>query len=326
MNDLNFYDLRGTRINNYQSESLDLLRESSCINLCFSQGSYSYLPNIIIKAHIFFGTKKPELYFNPIGENYSMCLHSFCEICKFWLRQYIDGNRKMINKLSEILYNGEHPVLLKFIPYLKQVILYSDIVNKNIIDSSITKKMMPFSGNKYISAYISKSQSKKNIICLFKPLLKYYWTNMDDIPSLNARCSIFMNFVNENDIFSIAELFPKELYDKIAKICSYIKYKNHLHLQARINIYRQGLDKVDKNELSMNGNNEDEKIDFNNGKEDTGISLSEDNHEEDTFLNGEKNNNMIKESNKYDLVKKKNNNNKINSFSQMLNKKRRNEK
>ena len=124
MNDLNFYDLRGTRINNYQSESLDSLKESSCINLCFSQGSYSYLPNIIIKAHIFFGTKKPELYFNPIGENYSMCLHSFCEICKFWLRQYIDGNRKMINKLSEILYDGEHPVLLKFIPYLKRSVIH----------------------------------------------------------------------------------------------------------------------------------------------------------------------------------------------------------
>ena len=70
----------------------------------------------------------------------------------------------MINKLSEILYNGEHPVLLKFIPYLKQVILYSDIVNKNIIDSSITKKMMPFSAVGTGAEALSRQINCENIV------------------------------------------------------------------------------------------------------------------------------------------------------------------
>ena len=304
----NFYDLRGTRIEKVSYESLNSLKDKACINICFSHASFSFLESIIIKAHIFFGIKKPELYFDPISKDYSFGLHSFCDICKYWLCTYIMGNKNIITKISEILYNGKHPVLLKYFPYIRQIILYSDLVNKDSINLAIIKKITPLHGNKYISAYIRERISSQYIINFFKSITRYSWYYMNDYKCTLSRCSLFMNFANENDIFIIKEIFPNEVFCKISNICSIIKNKNDLNYQKRLNIYKYGKN-IYKYPLINNENERSNNL--NNDKEDSIINLSED----------EENN----ESEIIELKKSLTENKKdktINSNNEMLNKKR----
>ena len=281
MEALNIYDLRGTRIEKVFYESLNSLNDKACINMCFTQASYSFLENIIIKAHIFFGIKKPELYFDPISKDYSFGLHSFCEICKYWLCTYIMGSKNIIKKISEILYNGKNPVLLKYIPYLRQIILYSELVNKDSIKMTIIKKITPLHGNKYIRAYINECKSRKYIINFFKAITRYSWYSVNDYKCILSRCSLFMNYVNENDIFIIKEIFPKEIFCKISNLCSIIKNKNDLNSQMRLNIYKYGKN-IYKYPLINNENEKEKPNNVNYNKEDSVINLSED--EENSFV------------------------------------------
>ena len=318
MKDPSIFDLSGTRIEKVSYESLNFLKNKACINICFTHASYRFLESIIIKAHIFFGIKKPELYFDPISKDYSFGLHSSCDICKYWLNTYIEGNKNIISKISEILYNGKHPVLLKYIPYIRQIILYSDLVNKDTIKSAIIKRITPLHGNKYISAYIKECKSRQYIINFFKAISRYSWYYLNDYKCTLSRCSLFMNYVNENDIFIIKEIFPKEVFSKISNICSLIKNKNGLNYQMRLNIYKYGKN-IYKYPLI---NNENEKPNnLNNKKEESIINLSED--EEDSFLLNFDNNinkNEIIEL-KTSLTENKKNKT-INSNNEMLNKKR----
>ena len=303
-----FYDLRGTRLDKISYESLNSLKDKACINICFTHASFSFLESIIIKAHIFFGIKKPELYFDPISKDYSFGLHSFCDICKYWINTYIEGNKNIIEKISEILYNGKHPVLLKYIPYIRQIILYSDLVNKDSINLSIIKKITPLHGNKYISAYIKERISRQYIINFFKSITRYSLYYMNYYKCTLSRCSFFMNFVNENDIFIIKEIFPNEVFCKISNICSIIKNKNDLNYQKRLNIYKYGKN-IYKYPLINNENERSNNL--NNDNEESIINLSED----------EENN----ESEIIELKKSLTENKKdktINSNNKMLNKKR----
>lgn len=226
------------RINNYTPNDFNL-KEKCCVVLSFSKSAYCYTKNIMIKSHIFFSPKKPEIYLHPIRKIFSICLHPNCDICKFWISKYIDGNPELITKLTEVLYNGKSPILLMFSPYLRQLILYSDMVNKELINSTIIKKVMPNCGNLFISAQIDVSYNNKRLelLKIFKDLTENSWSDMNDRNFAVARCSVFMNFVNENDIFYVEQIFPKETYDIIVKICSYIKYKNYLLFPKKLNIY-----------------------------------------------------------------------------------------
>ena len=316
-------------------ESLNSLQPKCCIVLCFGISLNSYFLNVIIKSHIFFGIKKPEIFYNSVKKIYSISLHSFCDICKFWISQYIEGNKIIISKISEILYNGKNPILVQFMPLLQKIILYSDIVNENILNSSIIKKVMPSSGNLYINAYFSINKKMKDIIKFLKIMTQYSWYYMNDKKYSMARCSMFMNFVNENDIFSIKEIFPIEVYKKVYNICLYIKYKNYFHFAEKINIYSNGLFNLNLNEFPYN-NIKSGKMDINNEKEEIVITLSDDEEEvqkidgfeEDKIEEKEEINNFIygnyhiNDLNK-SLTPIKSS---INIFNDMLNKKRKKEK
>lgn len=317
-------------------ESLHSLKPKCCIVLCFGISLYSYFQNVIIKSHIFFGIKKPEIFYDSVKKIYSISLHSFCDICKFWFSQYIEGNKIIISKISEILYNGKNPILVQFIPLLQKIILYSNIVNENILNSSIIKKVMPSSGNLYINANFSFNEKINDIINYLKKMTKYSWYYMNDKKYSMARCSMFMNFVNVNDIFSIKEIFPNEVYEKVVKICCYIWYKNYFHFAERINIYSNGMFNLNLNKFPYN-NIKSGKMDINNKKEEIVITLSDDEEEvqnndgfeEDKIEEKEKINNFIygnyhiNDLNKSLTPDKTIHSNNI--FNDMLNKKRKKE-
>ena len=256
------------RINNYTPEDFNL-KENCCVVFSFSKSAYCYTKNIMIKSHIFFSPKKPEIYLHPIRKIFSICLHPKCDICKFWISKYIDGNPKLITKVTEVLYNGQSPILLMFSPYLRQLILYSDMVSKELINATIIKKVMPYSGNLFISAQIDVSYNNQRLelLKIFKELTENSWSDMNDKDFAVARCSVFMNFVNENDIYYVEQIFPKETYDIIVKICSYIKYKNYVLFPKKLNIYTRGF----YNKKLLN-----DKKNLTETKKNTNTNLSED--------------------------------------------------
>jgi hypothetical protein len=127
-----------------------------------------------------------------------------------------------------------------------------------------------------------------------------------------------MNYVNENDIFTINQIFPKEVFGKISNICSIIKNKNDLNYQKRLNIYKYGKN-IYKNPLINNENERPNNLNYD--KEDSIINLSED--EETSFLQNF--NNSINENEIIELKNSLTENKKdktINSNNEMLNKKR----
>ena len=289
------------RINNYTPDDFNL-KEKCCVVLSFSKSAYCYTKNIMIKSHIFFSIQKPEIYLHPIRKIFSICLHPNCEVCKFWISKYIDGNPEIITKLTDVLYNGKSPILLMFSPYLRQLILYSDLVNKELINSTIIKKVMPNFGNLFISAQIDVSYNNKRLelLKIFKDISENSWSDMNDKNLAVARCSVFMNFVNENDIYYVEQIFPKETYDIIVKICSYIKYKNYLLFPKKMNIIsklcnNQSLD--DKNK----GINDDKK-DWNSSDESNSAMEETNSH---SSIESTKNNDSIKSN--YHYYKKKKN-------------------
>ena len=280
----------------------------------------------MIKSHIFFSPKKPEIYLHPIRKIFSICLHPKCDICKFWISKYIDGNPKLITKVTEVLYNGQSPILLMFSPYLRQLILYSDMVNKELINATIIKKVMPYSGNLFISAQIDVSYNNQRLelLKIFKELTENSWSDMNDKDFAVARCSVFMNFVNENDIYYVEQIFPKETYDIIVKICSYIKYKNYVLFPKKLNIYTRGF----YNKKLLN-----DKKNLTENKKNTNTNLSEDSDSlmeemnlssESTKMNDSLNSNFkINESKEFPVPEKKDNDKMLDN---MLNKKRKSEK
>lgn len=313
------------RINNYTPEDFNL-KENCCVVFSFSKSAYCYTKNIMIKSHIFFSPKKPEIYLHPIRKIFSICLHPKCDICKFWISKYIDGNPKLITKVTEVLYNGQSPILLMFSPYLRQLILYSEMVNKELINATIIKKVMPYSGNLFISAQIDVSYNNQRLelLKIFKELTENSWSDMNDKDFAVARCSVFMNFVNENDIYYVKQIFPKETYDIIVKICSYIKYKNYVLFPKKLNIYTRGF----YNKKLLN-----DKKNLTKTKKNTNTNLSEDSDSlmeemnlssESTKMNDSINSNFKFDENKKFPVPEKKDNNKM--LDNMLNKKRKNEK
>lgn len=313
------------RINNYTPEDFNL-KENCCVVFSFSKSAYCYTKNIMIKSHIFFSPKKPEIYLHPIRKIFSICLHPKCDICKFWISKYIDGNPKLITKVTEVLYNGQSPILLMFSPYLRQLILYSEMVNKELINATIIKKVMPYSGNLFISAQIDVSYNNQRLelLKIFKELTENSWSDMNDKDFAVARCSVFMNFVNENDIYYVKQIFPKETYDIIVKICSYIKYKNYALFPKKLNIYTRGF----YNKKLLN-----DKKNLTKTKKNTNTNLSEDSDSlmeemnlssESTKMNDSINSNFKFDENKKFPVPEKKDNNKM--LDNMLNKKRKNEK
>ena len=313
------------RINNYTPEDFNL-KENCCVVFSFSKSAYCYTKNIMIKSHIFFSPKKPEIYLHPIRKIFSICLHPKCDICKFWISKYIDGNPKLITKVTEVLYNGQSPILLMFSPYLRQLILYSDMVNKELINATIIKKVMPYSGNLFISAQIDVSYNNQRLelLKIFKELTENSWSDMNDKDFAVARCSVFMNFVNENDIYYVEQIFPKETYDIIVKICSYIKYKNYVLFPKKLNIYTRGF----YNKKLLN-----DKKNLTETKKNTNTNLSEDSDSlmeemnsssESTKMNDSLNSNFKINENKEFPVPEKKDNDKM--LDNMLNKKRKSEK
>lgn len=313
------------RINNYTPEDFNL-KENCCVVFSFSKSAYCYTKNIMIKSHIFFSPKKPEIYLHPIRKIFSICLHPKCDICKFWISKYIEGNPKLITKVTEVLYNGQSPILLMFSPYLRQLILYSDMVNKELINATIIKKVMPYSGNLFISAQIDVSYNNQRLelLKIFKELTENSWSDMNDKDFAVARCSVFMNFVNENDIYYVEQIFPKETYDIIVKICSYIKYKNYVLFPKKLNIYTRGFN----NKKLLN-----DKKNVTETKKNTNTNLSEDSDSlmeemnlssESTKMNDSLNSNFKINENKEFPVPEKKDNDKM--LDNMLNKKRKSEK
>ena len=313
------------RINNYTPEDFNL-KENCCVVFSFSKSAYCYTKNIMIKSHIFFSPKKPEIYLHPIRKIFSICLHPKCDICKFWISKYIDGNPKLITKVTEVLYNGQSPILLMFSPYLRQLILYSDMVSKELINATIIKKVMPYSGNLFISAQIDVSYNNQRLelLKIFKELTENSWSDMNDKDFAVARCSVFMNFVNENDIYYVEQIFPKETYDIIVKICSYIKYKNYVLFPKKLNIYTRGF----YNKKLLN-----DKKNLTETKKNTNTNLSEDSDSlmeemnsssESTKMNDSLNSNFKINENKEFPVPEKKDNDKM--LDNMLNKKRKSEK
>ncbi len=313
------------RINNYTPEDFNL-KENCCVVFSFSKSAYCYTKNIMIKSHIFFSPKKPEIYLHPIRKIFSICLHPKCDICKFWISKYIDGNPKLITKVTEVLYNGQSPILLMFSPYLRQLILYSDMVNKELINATIIKKVMPYSGNLFISAQIDVSYNNQRLelLKIFKELTENSWSDMNDKDFAVARCSVFMNFVNENDIYYVEQIFPKETYDIIVKICSYIKYKNYVLFPKKLNIYTRGF--YNKKLLKDKKNLTETKKNTNTNLSEDSDSLMEEMNlsSESTKMNDSLNSNFKINENKEFPVPEKKDNDKM--LDNMLNKKRKSEK
>ena len=273
-----------SQINNYSLEKLDSIKENCCIVLTFNKYIFSNIKSIIIKCHIFFGEQNPELYLNPITKIYAISLHSNCEICKYWITEFIEGYKIKIEKLSDILFSGKNPVLLLFSPYLNRIILFSDIVNNNIINKNIVKKIMPKYGNIFISSWINNSYkyNNKELIYKFRNLTEHNWNNLTDKNCIIARCSFFMNFVNENDIEFVKDIFPSYIYSKIANICSYIKYTNNNLVSKILNICEKELFNInDVNNVKII---KDDIQNYSNDKENNIINLSDDEGDDDDSL------------------------------------------
>jgi len=270
------YSLR--TINSYSIEQLTSIKENSCIVLSFSKRAFSYIKTIIIKCHIFFGIKNPEIYLHPISNIYAISLHSNCEICKYWITKFIEGNEITIEKISEILFTGKNPVLLELPSYLEQIISFSDIINSNIINKNIEKKYMPNFGNIYIDSriiYFTKF-SNNELIDIFKTMTKNSWNNLTDNNCVIARCCFYMNFSKEKDIVIVKDIFPSDIFDKIIKICSYIKYTNNNIFSKILNIYEQELFNIKDIINDEKYNSEDNKEKNINDKEKNIINLSDD--------------------------------------------------
>jgi len=155
---------------------------------------------------------------------------------------------------------------------------------------------------------------------IFNALTRNSWHCMKENKYAFARCSIFMNYVKENDIFYIRDIFPNEIFYKIANISKSIKYKNNINYQTILNIDQNGDNiyrkyplikekKEIKNQINLISNERDDNI----------ISLSED--EENISLNSDeliKQNDQIFHLKKSCIKRKK----KINLFNIMLKKKR----
>lgn len=231
-------------INNVPINRLKYLTEKSCIILSFSRSAYNYIEIIIIKAHILFGKRKPEIYMNPIKNAYGIGLHSNCNICEFWLSNCIEGNKEIIQKLSNILYYNNNPIVLYFSPYLQKMIFFSEISDKDTVNETIIKKILPVNNNLYISARVDVNENRNYVINIFKKITKFSWFNMLINKFSFARCSIFMNFVNEYDIFEITKIFPEEIYENIFHNCKVIRNKNYIlfpnnNMNNPINKYAQ---------------------------------------------------------------------------------------
>ena len=255
-------------INNIPINRLNDISEKSCIILSFSKSAYNFIETIIIKAHILFGKRKPEIYMNPNRKVYGISLHYNCYICRFWLTHCIEGSKQSIYKLSNILNEKKNPILLFFSPYLYQMVICSEISDKDAINKSIIKRIMPIPINEniFISARIDINRNKDKVINVFKKITKYSWFNMFiNKSAFAARCSIFMNFVNENDIFNITDIFPREIYQHIFKICNIIWNKNYILFPKN----------------NSDSSNEET---VNNNKENNIIELSEDEKESDLIL------------------------------------------
>ena len=279
------YHYSHSPINNFSLEKLDSINENCCIVLSFNKYLFSNIKNIIIKCHIFFGEKNIELYLHPISKIYAISLHSNCDICKYWITEFIEGYKIKIAKLSEILFSGKNPVLLLFSPYLNHIILFSDIVNNIIINKNVVKKIMPKFGNIFISSRINNTYNYTNseLINIFRNLTENNWINLTDKDCIIARCSFFMNFVNENDIKFVKDIFPIDIYNKIVSICSYIKYTNK-------NLFSKILNICEKELFNINDvNNVKDKIENDkksniNDKENNIINLSDDDGEDDSLI------------------------------------------
>lgn len=280
--------------NRYSISHLNTLEENNCIIISFSKGAFSYTKSIIIKCHIFFGTKTPEIYVHPIKQIYSFALHSNCDICKFWLNHFtIIDNKFPKEKLAKVLFSGENPVLLIFSPYLKRVITYSDLVNEDSVNKCIIKKDMPNFGNIFISGRFDHSYINKNdyLLDLFKILTKSEWNNLNDTDTLNARCSIFMNFVNENDLDNVKGMFQDEIYEKINKICSCIKHRNYNLFPDKFKSNERGFFNSNNFNMSRIPNCNEKAVNINSinsnyGKENIVINLSDDDDDNDSEFIG----------------------------------------
>ena len=273
-------------INNYSLEKLDSIEENCCIVLSFKKYVFSFITSIIIKCHIFFGDKNPELYLHPTSKIYAISLHSNCDICKYWITEFIEGYKNNIAKLSDILFSGKNPILLLFSPYLNRIILFSDIVNKIIINKNIVKKVMPKFGNIFISTRINNSYKYKyqELINIFKNKTENNWNNLTDKNCIIARCSFFMNFVNGNDIEFVKDIFPSDIYNKIISICTYIKYTSNNLVSKILNICEKELFNINdvKNENEINIEND--KKNYSNDKENNIINISDDDGDDDPLI------------------------------------------
>lgn len=274
-NENNNIDLPG-RIDHFSIKDISSLPEESSIVLSFSKSSNNFIEMLIIKSHIFFDKRRPEIYMNPIRNIYGISLHSNCLICKCWLMKCIEGNREIMEKLSEILYSGKNPLLMIFSPYLRRLIFCSDIVDRKAMNKTIIKKVMSNCGNLFVSARVALSQRNFELINYFKEITNYSWYNMNDSNFAFSRCSIFLNFVNSKDIFLIKGIFPKKIYLQIFQICSEIiqKYSNRKY--NRIN----NCNNLKENYLITDQDNSSfQKL--NNIKDDNMLNLKE----EETDLN-----------------------------------------
>ena len=283
-NENNNNDLPG-RIDHFSIKDICSLPEESSIVLSFSKSSNNFIEMIIIKSHIFFDRRRPEIYMNPIRKIYGISLHSNCLICKCWLMKCIEGNREIMDKLSEILYSGKNPLLMIFSPYLKRLVFYSDFVDRKAMNKTIIKKVMSNCGNLFVSARVALSQKNIELITYFKEIANHSWYNMNDTNFALSRCSIFLNFVNFKDIFLVKNIFPKKICFHIIQACSNIMKKNSDRNLNRVNncnnmkenylITDQGNNNsfqkvynIKKEENILNLKEEETELDFNNGLKD----------------------------------------------------------
>jgi len=304
-NENNNIDLPG-RIDHFSIKDICSLPEESSIVLSFSKSSNNFIEMIIIKSHIFFDRRRPEIYMNPIRKIYGISLHSNCLICKCWLMKCIEGNREIMEKLSEILYSGKNPLLMIFSPYLRRLMFCTDFVDRKAMNKTIIKKVMSNCGNLFVSARVALLQKNIELINYFKEITNYSWYNMNDSNFAFSRCSIFLNFVNSKDLFLVKNIFPKKIYFQIFQICSEIMNKNSYRKFNRTN----SCNNLKENCLSAEkGNNNSFQKEYKIKKEENMLNLKEEETDLD-FNNGlknEKNRYFIDESNTYvDNNKKRN--------------------
>ena len=140
---------------------------------------------------------------------------------------------------------------------------------------------MPTFGNIFISSKINNAfkNNNKELINIFSILTENNWNILTNNSSIIARCSFFMNFVNENDLEFVKDIFPCDFYNKIISICDYIKNSNSSLCSKIINICEKEL-------LNINDviNFEDDKKYSNNDKENNIINLSDEDDDDGSLL------------------------------------------